>query len=102
MTIGVDLKGTNIRAGIRSGDTISGFRQEVLRDKESLDSTLQQLKDFIRPLVSKATESIGVAVPSIVDAEQGVVYEDRKSTRLNSSHVKISYAVFCLKKKHRD
>src|SRR5690606_41512790 len=26
---------------------------------------------------------------------------DRKSTRLNSSHVKISYAVFCLKKKTR-
>src|SRR5690606_41560593 len=26
---------------------------------------------------------------------------DRKSTRLNSSHVKISYAVFCLKKKKR-
>src|SRR5690606_41456270 len=26
--------------------------------------------------------------------------EDRKSTRLNSSHVKISYAVFCLKKKN--
>src|SRR5207302_7385064 len=25
--------------------------------------------------------------------------QDRKSTRLNSSHVKISYAVFCLKKK---
>src|SRR5437868_9102628 len=27
--------------------------------------------------------------------------EDRKSTRLNSSHVSISYAVFCLKKKTR-
>src|SRR5690606_41181987 len=27
-------------------------------------------------------------------------FEDRKSTRLNSSHVKISYAVFCLKKKN--
>src|SRR5690349_23520871 len=27
--------------------------------------------------------------------------EDRKSTRLNSSHVEISYAVFCLKKKRR-
>src|SRR5690606_40939481 len=26
---------------------------------------------------------------------------DRKSTRLNSSHVKISYAVFCLKKKRK-
>src|SRR3712207_7197257 len=28
--------------------------------------------------------------------------EDRKSTRLNSSHANISYAVFCLKKKQRD
>src|SRR5690606_40591414 len=28
-----------------------------------------------------------------------VVIQDRKSTRLNSSHVKISYAVFCLQKK---
>src|SRR5436309_11116498 len=32
-------------------------------------------------------------------ARQGFRQIDRKSTRLNSSHVKISYAVFCLKKK---
>src|SRR5258708_28530030 len=32
-------------------------------------------------------------------AEQLVAHEDRKSTRLNSSHQIISYAVFCLKKK---
>src|SRR5690606_40815546 len=31
----------------------------------------------------------------------GLSPRDRKSTRLNSSHVKISYAVFCLKKKNR-
>src|SRR2546430_7690524 len=31
-------------------------------------------------------------------AEEGVI--DRKSTRLNSSHSQISYAVFCLKKKN--
>src|SRR3989442_9535381 len=30
---------------------------------------------------------------------QGLIGLDRKSTRLNSSHVRISYAVFCLKKK---
>src|SRR3712207_8611915 len=29
------------------------------------------------------------------------LYGDRKSTRLNSSHANISYAVFCLKKKNR-
>src|SRR3989442_11836798 len=33
---------------------------------------------------------------SLPDVDQG---RDRKSTRLNSSHVRISYAVFCLKKK---
>src|SRR5436309_10292448 len=33
----------------------------------------------------------------LVNAQQ-----DRKSTRLNSSHVKISYAVFCLKKKKKN
>src|SRR3712207_6940284 len=31
----------------------------------------------------------------------GVAAQDRKSTRLNSSHANISYAVFCLKKKKR-
>src|SRR5438874_9254736 len=32
-------------------------------------------------------------------SRERVLDEDRKSTRLNSSHVEISYAVFCLKKK---
>src|SRR3712207_8542411 len=31
-----------------------------------------------------------------------LVLEDRKSTRLNSSHANISYAVFCLKKKNKN
>src|SRR3712207_8779847 len=32
---------------------------------------------------------------------QTIYYADRKSTRLNSSHANISYAVFCLKKKKK-
>src|SRR5437660_4884580 len=32
----------------------------------------------------------------------GGIQRDRKSTRLNSSHVAISYAVFCLKKKNKN
>src|SRR3712207_8284245 len=35
------------------------------------------------------------------DAGQPAEVEDRKSTRLNSSHANISYAVFCLKKKKK-
>src|SRR3989442_10285946 len=37
--------------------------------------------------------------PTLVCLFQRGAVEDRKSTRLNSSHVRISYAVFCLKKK---
>src|SRR5690606_41577376 len=41
--------------------------------------------------------------PQVVRLEPPLIItlEDRKSTRLNSSHVKSSYAVFCLKKKKR-
>src|SRR5690606_39319666 len=38
----------------------------------------------------------------VPDVRQPDSLEDRKSTRLNSSHVKISYAVFCLKKKNNE
>src|SRR5690606_40424153 len=37
--------------------------------------------------------------PASVAHDDEIAVLDRKSTRLNSSHVKISYAVFCLKKK---
>src|SRR5690349_23423967 len=38
---------------------------------------------------------------AIIAAQNWFEREDRKSTRLNSSHVESSYAVFCLKKKKR-
>src|SRR5439155_4442060 len=41
------------------------------------------------------------ALPPRRDPARGGKERDRKSTRLNSSHVAISYAVFCLKKKSK-
>src|SRR5204862_8173876 len=38
---------------------------------------------------------------AVVEVREVILATDRKSTRLNSSHVEISYAVFCLKKKKR-
>src|SRR5690606_28411920 len=38
---------------------------------------------------------------SAMITDDNIAGKDRKSTRLNSSHVKISYAVFCLKKKNK-
>src|SRR5207302_5299615 len=52
--------------------------------------------------------SVGMALGGVLGIWLGGVlaehygWRDRKSTRLNSSHVKISYAVFCLKKKTKN
>src|SRR5690606_41011152 len=50
-------------------------------------------------LVYLAAQMVGAFVGAIVAYLAYKKHLDRKSTRLNSSHVKISYAVFCLKKK---
>src|SRR2546427_2510885 len=45
--------------------------------------------------------SISMGTPKAIMLEQLRAFADRKSTRLNSSHSQISYAVFCLKKKKK-
>src|SRR5690606_41984267 len=40
----------------------------------------------------------GTSLRTFLEGRMPATWRDRKSTRLNSSHVKISYAVFCLKK----
>src|SRR3712207_8205873 len=54
-------------------------------------------------LVAEAVEHglepvVGGPVPAHPDRQPAAARPDRKSTRLNSSHANISYAVFCLKK----
>src|SRR3712207_7671166 len=55
-------------------------------------STHSSLKQMILPGV------LAIVAPVVVGVWS--VQADRKSTRLNSSHANISYAVFCLKKKN--
>src|SRR5262245_62344299 len=71
-------------------------------------STLESLVDCIRDHMPKAGSNGFVAPNETEQADWRAVVnkmlrgscEDRKSTRLNSSHLGISYAVFCLKKKN--
>src|SRR5256885_12822084 len=60
-------------------------------------STLFPYTTLFRSLMWRAWWTLPV---NVVRAAS-VVHADRKSTRLNSSHLVISYAVFCLKKKRR-
>src|SRR5437870_10336322 len=64
------------------------FTGRVLSALKGLATQLKALLNFARPIA----HNIQTTVARDVDL-------DRKSTRLNSSHVAISYAVFCLKKK---
>src|SRR5690625_937881 len=54
-------------------------------------------KNMITSIPGNAFESGGIYQYTLITPD-----EDRKSTRLNSSHVAISYAVFCLKKKIKE
>src|SRR5688572_32528723 len=59
-------------------------------------SKAQPVKDF-PPIRRRGLRAVELAARLAIAAPQG----DRKSTRLNSSHSQISYAVFCLKKKKK-
>src|SRR5260221_1221620 len=64
-----------------------------LHDALPISPNIRPLSDriVVEPRESESKSAGGIVIP-----------EDRKSTRLNSSHTVISYAVFCLKKKKND
>src|SRR3989442_1806595 len=86
---------------------VVSFLSDGDHHRPSLRSRLILVATFVLALVSIVVlarrQTIGVL--PIDGAFQAMVFDvigragDRKSTRLNSSHVRISYAVFCLKKK---
>lgn len=74
MTIGVDLGGTNIRAGIEKNGNIFNPKKESFKTQQSLQKTLVQLTEFIRQFMEPEVKGIGIGVPSVVDVEKGIVY----------------------------
>ncbi len=75
MIIGVDLGGTNARAGIIQGGDVIKTNTQKLTNKHSLEATLEQLVAVIDPLLCDDVEGIGIGVPSIVDVDNGIVYD---------------------------
>src|SRR5690554_7556011 len=78
----------------RCGYTTNWKEQDlpVKERKEITDEELRELLDEFTSCPVRAFKDRGIS-------ESTVLRLDRKSTRLNSSHVRTSYAVFCLKKK---
>src|SRR3712207_7293046 len=79
--------------GVQRPTTTTGFGN---------DSTVIEFSPSPSVLYGVSGESSDASLQKLAVAPCGVVpFRDRKSTRLNSSHANISYAVFCLKKKKR-
>src|SRR3989442_4590780 len=72
---------------------------ELARNLETLRFTPRQRRRRLAEL--EITETYLLEVPEAAREARMAMQSDRKSTRLNSSHVRISYAVFCLKKKKK-
>src|SRR2546422_8421966 len=65
----------------------------------------KKLQDEINVLEHELSHELPKELKKAValgDLSENAEYQDRKSTRLNSSHGYISYAVFCLKKKKKE
>src|SRR5699024_3767550 len=89
-----------------AGGAAPAFTEEALRNTiEKYNSYVeaQEDPDFHKEVLAGAIDIEAIdADPNVgyvISPRKASLHQDRKSTRLNSSHVSISYAVFCLKKK---
>src|SRR5690349_23467929 len=103
-TIG-DVIIVSIREAIPGAKVKKGevARAVIVRTKRELarpDGSYIKFDGNSAVLINKENEPIGTRIFGPV-ARELRAKRDRKSTRLNSSHVEISYAVFCLKKKKK-
>src|SRR5258707_7979911 len=80
-------------------DRPSGAAADVREHRPRLEPGLQ-MRDGREPLLEQVVLEPGVreSLHPLPDRAVVRICRDRKSTRLNSSHANISYAVFCLKK----
>src|SRR5437899_7030414 len=84
-------------------DDLAGGERAARASPETAEQVRELLADdaLADQLVGQVVIDQEVVVEEVTERTVTDVVEDRKSTRLNSSHLGISYAVFCLKKKNR-
>jgi len=73
--IGVDLGATNVRAAIVDIDTISGIQSKRINSNGTEQQVLKDVFEVVDALVNESITAIGIGVPSVVDIEQGIVYD---------------------------
>jgi glucokinase len=73
--LGVDLGGTNVRAGVVTKDRLIRVVSSSINGQGSQKEVLEQVFGVIDPLVKKGLKGIGIGVPSVIDLERGIIYD---------------------------
>ena len=73
--VGLDLGGTNLRAGLLNDGRLSRVTSVALHSNGSQGEILSQIEELIGGYVEPAIDAIGIGVPSIVDVDRGIVYD---------------------------
>jgi glucokinase len=73
--IGVDLGGTSMRAGRVENSLIVGLAANPTPATAGADVVVAELIRTIEGVITRDTTGIGIGVPSVVDVEQGIVYD---------------------------
>ncbi|NLP09526.1 ROK family protein [bacterium] len=73
--IGVDLGGTNMRAGRVENNEVVAIAVQAVKPCGSREEILEDLCDIIAQVLSADVKGLGVGVPSVVDTENGIAYD---------------------------
>ncbi len=73
--IGIDLGATNIRGAVISGDEISEIKSHRIKSNGTQEEVLNDVFALLDKLKEESTAAIGIGVPSVVDTEEGIVYD---------------------------
>ena len=75
-TLGIDIGGTNLSLGlVDDGRIIQEIHTPSFRPEMTLEETLEYLAAQIEKVFRAGTKKIGLGVPSVVDVQQGIVYD---------------------------
>lgn len=73
IVLGIDMGGTNLRAGLVSGDKLSGIISQKINSSGSVEEVLQELFTLTDKLINNSVKGIGIGVPGLIN--EGTVFD---------------------------
>lgn len=73
--VGVDLGGSNVRAGLVEGERLLKIAVREVRSQGRAEEVLADLRSVLESVLSPEVKGIGLGVPSVVDLETGTIYD---------------------------